>query len=416
MWRKSLHDEFGGFDETLTCAADWDFWLKAAQKYNFKHIPETLGLYYRNENGIEHGRKIHSLYERYAVGRRYGNPYISVIQKYEARGNPLVSVVMTAYNAADYIAGAIESVLIQNYRNFELIVVDDGSTDNTADIVRRFENEPIKYFFKTNGGVASARNFGLQKAGGPFIVMLDSDDMMTPDYIARHLEGFERHPEADMVYCDDLLIDEHDKPIRVISRPQYANNAAFISDIFRCGFPVVHFKTCIRRSVFDKIGLYDEELIVGEDYEMIRRFAKQKLNMVHLPEPLYLRRIVTSSLSRTFNAAKAKSHFTVVDRISKTFSPEELFPDVQWDALPAEEKSILEKCRKALVYIGIGEQYIKSNAPDYSAAAFDLACEQLEDCCKIEPANQQVRNLREKCLAIRAKHSSSGSRGVYQTV
>ena len=72
--------------------------------------------------------------------------------------------------------------------------------------------------------------------------------------------------------------------------------------------------------------------------------------------------------------------------------------------------------QSALVYIGIGEQYISSNAPDYSAAAFDLACEQLDDCCKIEPANQQVRNLREKCLAIRAKHSSSGSRGVYQTV
>ena len=293
MWRKSLHDEFGGFDETLVCAADWDFWLKAAQKHNFKHIPETLGLYYRNENGIEHGRKIHSLYERYAVGKRYGNPYISVIQKYEARGNPLVSVVMTAYNAADYISDAIESVLIQNYRNFELIVVDDGSTDNTADIVKRFENEPIKYFFKENGGVASARNFGLQKSGGPFIVMLDSDDMMTPDYIARHLQGFEQHPEADMVYCDDLLIDEHDKPIRVISRPEYANNTAFISDMFRCGFPVVHFKTCIRRTVFDKIGLYDEELIVGEDYEMIRRFAKQELKMVHLPVPLYLRRIVT---------------------------------------------------------------------------------------------------------------------------
>ncbi len=411
IWRKSLHDEFGYFDETLTCAADWDFWLKIAGKYKFKHIPEFLGLYYRNENGIEHGQKIHSLYERYAVGRRYGNPYISVIPLYQNSRKPLVSIVMPAYNAADYIVRAIESVLIQNYRNFELIVVDDGSTDRTADIVRDFKNEQIKYFFKENGGVASARNFGLQKAGGTFIVMLDSDDMMTPDYIAGHLREFERYPEMDMVYCDDLLINEQDKPIRVINRPEYSDPKSFISDMFRCGFPVVHFKTCIRKSVFDKLGLYDQRLIVGEDYDMMRRFVKQGLKMRHLPAALYLRRLTTtSSLSRNFNAEKAKSHFDVVRRFTETFTPEQLFPDVQWDKLPAEQKSLLAKCKTAIVYLGIGEQYVISNTPDYAETAFEMASAQLEDCCKIEPANQQVRNLREKCRSIRARRLSSGRR------
>jgi len=416
MWRKSLHDELGYFDEMLTCAGDWDFWLRAAQKYNFKHVPETLGLFYHNEMGIEHGRKIHSLYERYIVGKRYGNPYISVVQQYQSPGNPLVSVVMTAYNAADYIASAIESVLIQNYRNFELVVVDDGSTDNTADIVNRFKNEPVKYYYKKNGGVASSRNLGLQNSSGSFIVMLDSDDMLTTDYIASHLHFVEQHPDADMIYCDDMLIDQNDKPIRIIKRPEYVDNKQFISDIFRCGFPVVHFKTFIKRAVFDKIGLYDEELIVGEDYEMIRRFAKENLKMVHLPAALYLRRVMNGSLSRSFTADKAKSHFTVIDRISKTFTAEQLFPEIKWSTLEPNEKSILEKCKKALAYVGIGEEYIKSNAPDYSAAAFDLACSQLEECCKIEPGNQQVRSLREKCLSIREKHRSSRNSGIYQTV
>ena len=416
MWRKSLHSEFGGFDETLVCAADWDFWLKIAQKHSFKHIDEFMGLYYRNENGIEHGRKIHSLYERYAVGKRYGNPYISVIKQYDAPGNPLVSIIITAYNAADYISRAIESILIQNYRNFEIIVVDDGSTDNTADIVRRFKSEPIKYFFKENGGVASARNFGLQKSGGEFIIMLDSDDMMMPDYIASHLQGFEQHPEADMIYCDDLLIDEKDKPIRVINRPEYENPDGIIPDMFRCGFPVVHFKTCIRKSVFDKLGLYDERLIVAEDYDMMRRFVKQQLKMRHLPAALYLRRLRADSLSKGFNAAKAKSHFDVIRRITETFTPEQLFPDVQWDTLPAGQKTMLTKCREALAYLGIGEQYINSKAPDYAEAAFDMACEQLDDCCKIEPANQQVRNLREKCQSIRDKRLSNAGKNIYQQV
>jgi glycosyltransferase involved in cell wall biosynthesis/predicted SAM-dependent methyltransferase len=404
MWRKSLHDEFGGFDETLTCAADWDFWLKAAQKYNFRHIPESLGLYYHNEEGIEHGRKIHGLYERYAVGRRYGNPYISVIQPCEARGNPLVSVVMAAYNAAVYIAGAIESVLIQNYRNFELVVVDDGSTDNTADIVRGFKHEQIKCFSRENSGAASARNLAIQKSGGSFIVVLDSDDMMTPDFLAGHLQVFEQHPEADLVYCDDCLIDEKDKPIRVIERPEYSDRKLLIADLFRCGFPIVPFRTCVRKSVFDKIGLYDERLIVAEDYDMIGRFVKHGLKAYHLPAALYLRRLTIEGLSRKFNAAKAKSQFEAISRFTGTFTPEELFPDVQWDKLPSEQRPLLAKCKAAIVYLAIGQEYAKTGAEEYARAAYDLACSEIGECLKIDPENNQVRRLSNSIESVRGRY------------
>jgi|GEM_PF-653478 len=416
MWRKSMHDEFGGFDETLTCAADWDFWLKVAGKYYFKHIPEFLGFYFYNTEGIEHGRRIHGLYERYFVGRRYNKQYMSGVPLYEARGNPLVSIVMAAYNAAGYIARAIESVLIQNYRNFELIVVDDGSTDRTAEIVRGFKNEPIKYFYKENGGVSSARNYALKKVSGSFVVILDSDDMITPDFIARHLMVFEEHPETDLVYCDDCFIDDNDKPIRVMNRPEYSDQKAIVSALFHYGWAVLPFRTCIRKSVFDKIGLYDERLIMSEDYDMLRRFVSQGLRMRHLPAALYLRHPTVNSLSRSFNAAKAKGHFEVVHKFTEVFTVEQLFPDVRWDKLPAEQKLLLAKCKTAIVYLGIGEQYLASNAPDFAEAAFEMACAEMDDCCKIEPADHQVRNLREKCLAIRDKHSSSGSRGVYQTV
>ena len=414
MWRKTLHNEFGGFDETLTCAADWDFWLKVAGRYRFKHIPEFLGLYYHNKDGIEHGRRIHSLYERYLVARRYGNQYIPTIQPCQARGNPLVSIVMAAYNAAGYIARAIESVLIQNYRNFELIVVDDGSTDRTAEIVLGFKNEPIKYFYKENNGVSSARNYALKKAGGSFVVILDSDDMMTPDFIARHLRVFEQNPETDLVYCDDCFIDENDKPIRVMGRPEYSDQKALVSALFRYGWAILPFRTCIRKSVFDKIGLYDERLIMSEDYDMVRRFVSQDLRMRHLPAALYLRHPTANSLSRSFNAAKAKGHFEVVRKFTETFTAEQLFPDVRWENLPAEEKLLLAKCKAALVYIGIGQQYLASHAQDFAEAAFEMACAQLDDCCKIEPANHQVRNLREKCQFIRAKNLSSGRLGVCQ--
>ncbi|MHC4911736.1 MAG: FkbM family methyltransferase, partial [Planctomycetota bacterium] len=221
MWRGSLHNEIGYFDEMLTCAGDWDFWLRISSKYRFKHIPEFLGLYYHNEYGIEHGRTIHSLYERYIVGKRYGNPYISVISRYESRDNPLVSVIIPAYNAAKYITEAIESVLIQNYRNFELIIIDDGSTDETKDIIGSFKDDRIRYFYQANSGLAATHNAGIKNSKGAFIIKLDADDMMTPDFIARHLMEFEQHPEADLVYCDDCLVGEDTKPIRVIERPEY---------------------------------------------------------------------------------------------------------------------------------------------------------------------------------------------------
>jgi len=412
MWRKSLHNEFGYFDDTLTCAADWDFWLRVSSRYKFKHIPECLGLYYYNKDGIEHGKKIHSLYERYIVGKRYGNPYISVIPLYQSRDNPLVSVIMPAYNAAEYIAEAIESILIQNYRNFELVVVDDGSTDNTRDIVASFKDDRIKYIYKENAGVASARNLAIKKSKGTFLINLDTDDTMMPDFIAQHLQEFEKHPEADLIYCDDCLIGEDDKPIRVIERPEYTYRELLIRDLFRCGFPLVPFRTCIRRSVFDKIGLFDEGLLVGEDYDMMRRFVKQGLKAHHLKGALYLRRMTPNSLSRNFTDEKAKCFSDILKRFTNTFSYNELFPNVAWNKIPLDMRQLHAKCLAAVTYVAIGQKYTKSNAPLYAKTACELACSELNDCLKMDPGNQRIRQLLQKCEFGRQKYDEQ----IQQTV
>jgi glycosyltransferase involved in cell wall biosynthesis/predicted SAM-dependent methyltransferase len=407
-----------GYDESILYAEDKDIIHKMEEVTRLKFVDDCLYLYRELPHSLSHdahkmaiGIMHRERAKAAACMRREKN-----IEVYEIKDNPLVSIWMAAYNGADYIARAIESVLIQNYRNFELIVVDDGSTDRTAEIVRSFKNEPIKYFYKENGGLASARNVQLQKSSGSFVVTLDCDDMMTPDFIARHLQVFEQNPETDLVYCDDCFIDDNDKPICVMRRPEYSDQKTLISDMFRCAYPVVPFRTCIRKSVFDKIGLYDERLRVSEDYDMMRRFVSQGLKVCHLPAAIYLRRPTTGSLSRSFNTAKAKSLFEVIRRLTETFTPEQLFPKVHWENLPVEQKQLLAKCKTALAYLGHGELYLGTNAPDFAEVAFEMACATMDDCCEIEPGNQQVRDMREKCLAIRAKHLSSGSRGVYQTV
>ncbi|MEE8149752.1 MAG: glycosyltransferase, partial [candidate division Zixibacteria bacterium] len=247
------------------------------------------------------------------------------------RAGPLVSVIMPAYNAAEYITEAIKSVLNQTYKDYELVVINDGSTDRTEDIVLGFKDEKIKYFRQENIGAWGARNRVIKESKGNFIINLDTDDMMTPDFIAKHLHEFKKHPEADLIYCDDYLIEQDGKPIRVIKRPEYTNRKFLIRDLFRCGFPIVPFRTCIRKTVFDRIGFFDEGLVIGGDYDMMRRFVKNDLKIHHLDGALYLRRMTSNSLSRNYNAQKAKCLFEVVRRYTETFTYEELFPDVAWD-------------------------------------------------------------------------------------
>ena len=413
MWRRSLHEEFGFFDDTLTCAGDWDFWLRLSSKYEFKHIPVALGLYYYNKDGIEHGKKIHSLYERYLVGMRYGNPYISVIPLYESKDNPLVSVIMPAYNAAEYIAEAIESVLIQNYRNFELIIVDDGSTDHTKDIVMSFNNDKIKYFYKDKGGPSSARNFAIRKAEGQYIMPLDADDMITPDSIAKHLEEFNRHPEADLVYSDVVLINENGHPLRIMKKPDYEDRRHLIRDLFRAGHPIVPFRLGIKRSVFDKIGFYDEELLVGEDYDMMRRFVKAGLKAHHLGEALHLRRMQPDSLTRTYSTQKARCHFDVIKRFTDTFTHDELFPDVAWDEVPHDRQQIHAKCLVVATYLAMGEDFVKSNVPRfYINMAFEEACVQLQECLEIDPENDQIQQLLHKCESGKQNYQEQAQQAV----
>lgn len=320
---------------------------------------------------------------------------------------PLVSIIMPVYNGADYIGQAIESVLAQEYPNFELVIIDDGSTDNTKEVILRYNDERIRYLYQENKGVSSARNLAINKAKGQYIMPLDADDMMTPDFIAKHLAEFEKHPDVDLVYCDVLLIDGNGNQIRIMNKPEYQDRRYLIRDLLRAGHPVVPFRLGIRRSVFDKIGFYDEDLLIGEDYDMMRRFVKAGLKAHHLSEPLHLRRMYADSLSRNCSAQKAKSHFEVIKRFIDTFAYDELFPDVAWDEIAPQMRQLHAKCLTAGTYLAIGQDYVKTKATECSRTAFDLACSELNDCVKMDPGNQALRQLLQKSKLIRAGYTEA---------
>jgi glycosyltransferase involved in cell wall biosynthesis len=318
---------------------------------------------------------------------------------------PLVSIITPVYNGADYIGQTIESVLAQDYPNFELVIIDDGSTDNTKEVTLRYNDGRIRYLYQENKGVSSARNLAISKAGGQYMMPLDADDMMTPDSITRHLTEFEKHPEADLIYCDVLLIDEMSNPIRIMNKPEYQDRRHLIRDLFRAGHPVLPFRLGIRRSVFDKIGFYDEDLLVGEDYDMMRRFIKAGLKAHHLNEPLHLRRTNAESLTRTYSPHKTKCHFDVVRRFTDTFTYEELFPDVEWNEIPVDTRRLHAKCLAVVTYLAIGQDFSQSNSAHiYAKTAFEQACSELRDCLEIDPNNRQIRALLQKCEIGRQKY------------
>ena len=319
-------------------------------------------------------------------------------QMQTAGAGPSVSVIMPVYNGADYIGRAIESVMTQDYRNFELIIVDDGSTDATRQVVQGYDDTRIRYFHQDNSGVSNARNSAIRCAAGQYIMPLDADDMMAPAFITKHLREFEKHPDADLVYCDVLLIDQNGNPLTVMKKPEYPDRRHLIRDLFRAGHPIVPFRLGLRKSVFEKIGFYDETLLVGEDYDMMRRFVKAGLKCHHLGEALHLRRMQPNSLTRNYSARKAKCHFDALKRFPGTFTDEELFPDVSWGQIPAETRRLHAHCLAVTTYLAIGQDFAKSNSPNvYVEMAFEAACSQLNECLKIDPDNREIRQLLHKC-------------------
>jgi glycosyltransferase involved in cell wall biosynthesis/ADP-heptose:LPS heptosyltransferase/predicted O-methyltransferase YrrM len=403
MWRASVHKEVGYFDEALTCAGDWDMWLRIADRHALKHIPEFLGAYYHNENGIEHGSPTHSLYERYVVGKRYGTPYIGVIPFVDGTQYPLVSILMAAHNDEKYIAEAIESILIQNYRRFELIVVNDGSTDSTAQIVAGYKDDRLRLVNKPNGGLSTARNTGLANSTGKFIVFVDADDVLSYDYVLEHMKAFQANPTAALVYCDHLLIDEKGRPLRELRQFEYTDQSALVRDMFRCGYPVIQPRGMLIRTAFDRIGLFDESFLTGEDYELMTRFIKAGLTAVRLPRAVYKRRMRTGSLSCDGDPNRTPWHFAAIDRLVSSFDHTTLFPDVDWSGIPSDKIAANAKYLIGATMLAMAKNYHAAGKPTSASEALSRATASLKQASVMGRSDGKLRQMFRECETLRRK-------------
>ena len=197
--------------------------------------------------------------------------------------DPLVSVIIPTYNRERFIADALTSVVDQTYRNTEIIVVDDGSTDDTEKEVHRFHSSRLHYKFQPNAGVSAALNTGLQMAQGHYIARLDSDDMFLPQKLERQVEKMKQDPDIGMIYTQAYNISNEGRVLGIYPQNHQLPEEplkALRSSLFPPSQSILFRSDCLK-----KIGEFDESLPIAEDYDFCIRMAAH-YRLGYIDEPL----------------------------------------------------------------------------------------------------------------------------------
>ena len=212
---------------------------------------------------------------------------------------PVVSIIVPCYNQAAYLPDALNSVIAQTASNWECVIVDDGSSDNTAEVASVFckQDNRIKYIFQQNSGLASARNTGITHSSGQFILPLDADDKFGVMYVERALNVFQGRENVTLVYSEAMYFGAKNErmPLRPYS---YINllkeNMIFCSAVFR-------------REDFNAAGEYDENLRTGyEDWDLYIRLLNNESCVVQLNDVHFFYRIKEKSMLTGIDETKQK--------------------------------------------------------------------------------------------------------------
>ncbi len=193
---------------------------------------------------------------------------------------PLVSVIIPTYNRAWTLNKAIDSVLEQDYKNFELIVIDDGSTDDTEALVKTYD-KPIKYIQQPNLGVSAARNKGISASSGSLIAFLDSDDYWYPEKLSAQVEFFNANPDALICQTEEIWI-RNEKRVNPKQKHRKLSGMIFIPSLALC--LISPSAVMMRKNLFIKVDAFDESLPACEDYDLwLRVTCRYPVHLIDKP-------------------------------------------------------------------------------------------------------------------------------------
>ena len=182
--------------------------------------------------------------------------------------DPRISVIMPAFNQEKYIADSIESVLKQSFVDWELVIIDDGSTDGTAGIVKRYRDSRIRYHYQPGRGVCEARNLGIQHSKGEYTAFLDADDLFHPDKLEAQVILLDSTPDVGLVYVSRFEIDKDGSPLNFVLQPETADLTSVV-----LGFPFAPSDLMVRRHWLQEAGGFDRSFVINEDREWYVRLV-----------------------------------------------------------------------------------------------------------------------------------------------
>ncbi len=240
---------------------------------------------------------------------------------------PFISILTPSYNRSKYIKNALMTALTQNYPNFEIIVVDDGSTDNTAEIVNGMDNPLIKYIVKEHSGAPATRNRCLKEARGEYVLWLDSDDELMPDVLSHYVSVLNQHPGTDIIYGDLEMYTDQDfsKSHRYHYADHHKDQSLLTKIVQGCIIP--NGGTMVRKELYNRFGGFDESFRRAHDYEFWSR-AVTLASLKHSGILAYRYRWHDSNLS--LGSVDMSFEAAIVTKLCNRFNMSDIFPDLEW--------------------------------------------------------------------------------------
>jgi glycosyltransferase involved in cell wall biosynthesis len=191
---------------------------------------------------------------------------------------PKVDVIIPAYNAAKFLPAAIESVIAQTFTDWRILLVDDGSTDNTAEVVSPFIHQlgpKLKYIKQANSGVSAARNEAIRNSSAEFLALLDADDIWLPHRLSESLRCFENRPQVGLAYGFNARINSEGRVIDTFARRQKHGEGKIAPYIYRLQVDLPTLTITFRKRCIDEAGLFDETMQATEDRDLWFRIASR---------------------------------------------------------------------------------------------------------------------------------------------
>ena len=373
-FQKHVYLEMGGMDPLLFGMEGLELSFRIAQKhgqFSLFYYPETVIYhdYAGTEEKLQKKTDRHEWMKGYLLQQNrkifdYHHRLVALARSPEGRifgrsmlvgreNSPRFSICIPTYNRAHYICDAIESAQNQNYPALEILIVDDGSSDNTAEVVAPYLSETVRFIQREHSGAPETRNLLIQEARGEFLVWLDSDDVLLPDTLRLYASALQNYPDVDVLYGDLIITDSVLIPKSAQKMQDwYGRQDKQISELIHHN-PVPNPGTCIRKACYSRVGGYDPKFVRAHDYDFWSRLAGTA-KFKHVKNFVCKWRWHDSNISSGTVKRDTRYEAEIVKKMLKLYTLKQLFPAIDWDRMSRKHAEATAYYQAAQILLNYG--------------------------------------------------------------